>query len=289
VPVAGFFGAACVLGIVLGFQRPASAASTLFSQTSPFDANTSDSARKDAVKSIPLGKLAPADQAKVRSVLSSVSVFRRMPVKVIDCDPDLYLFLVRHPDVVTSIWEVFKISRLQLRQVGENQFRLFEPAGATASIESIYRSHDIHVFYGEGTYEGPLLTRPVKGRGVLILKTGYVREPNGRYYITSRLDSLLSVEPFGAELLAKTVSPLIGKTVDNNFVQTVAFVSSLSRTAELNRRNVLRLASKLEQVQPDVRRQFAEVAGKIEEKSAAVREESAAAKLAAHPKDKSER
>ena len=180
-------------------------------------------ARRDAMRSIPFDKLSAEDRAKVESVLSNISVFRRLPTRVVDCDPDLYLFLVRHPDVVVNIWEVFRISRLKLREIGDGQFQVTESAGATATFEFVYQSHDMHVIYGEGVYQGPLLSRPVKGSGVLVLKTGYVRETNGRYYVTSRLDSFLSIEPAAAELVTKTVSPVLGKTVDNNFVQTLAF------------------------------------------------------------------
>ena len=82
----------------------------------------------------------------------------------------------------------------------------------------------------------------MRGRGVLVLKCGYVRQSNGRYLVTSRLDSFLTIEPAAAELIGKTVSPLMGKTADNNFVQTVGFLGSLSRTAEVNSRGVQRLA-----------------------------------------------
>jgi hypothetical protein len=36
----------------------------------------------------------------------------------------MHLFLVRHPDVVVNIWEVMKLSRLQLRQIDDNRARL---------------------------------------------------------------------------------------------------------------------------------------------------------------------
>ena len=104
-----------------------------------------------------------------------------------DCDPTVYLFLVRHPDVVVNVWELLKISRIQLRQNDDDGFTLTEPGGVTTSFKFLYQSHDVHVVYGEGTYQGPLLAKPVKGRGVLVLKTGYVRETNGRDYITSQL------------------------------------------------------------------------------------------------------
>ncbi len=243
------------------------------------EANTGDRARQDALRSIPLEKLASADRAKVSSVLSNVSVFRRLPTKVIDCDPDMYLFLVRHPDVVVNIWELLKVSRLQLWQTGDGRFLIAEPAGAAGSLRFVYRSHDTHVLYAEGVYEGPLLARPVKGRGVLVLKTGYVRETNNRYYVTSRLDCFLSIEPAGAELLTKTVSPFLGQTADSNFLLTAGFVAALSRTAEVNSRKVQALATRLTRVQPEVRSEFSELAGKLGQKAA----------LAARPEGKPQR
>jgi len=235
------------------------------------EASTSPAARQDAMRSIPMDRLAPEDRQKVGSVLADVSIFRRMPIRVADCDPDLYLFLVRHPDIVVNIWEIMKVSQLQLRQIGENRFQIGEPAGTSAQFEYVYRSHDTHVLYGEGTYEGPLMARPARGKGVLVLKCGYVRETNGRYYITSRLDCFISIESLGVELLGKTVSPLMGKTADNNFIQTVAFVGSLSRTAEANAPGMQRLALRLAHIRPEVRMQFAEVIADVPRKSEAAK------------------
>jgi hypothetical protein len=250
-----------------------------------FEADTSEATRREAMRLIPLDKLAAEDRSKVKSVLAEVSVFRRMPVKVVDCDPDAYLFLVRHPDVVVNIWEMMKISRLQLREVKEHSFQLVELAGASVHFQFVHESHNLHVIYGEGTYEGPLLTRPVKGRGVLVLKTGYVRETDGRYYISSRLDCFLTVEPLGAELATKTVLPLVGKTADNNFAQTVSFVSSLSRTLELNSRGAQRLSGQLKHVSPEVREEFADLAATVAKRTHATASKSAAGRteVAARP------
>lgn len=110
--------------------------------------------------------------------------------------------------------------------------------------------------------------RAIKGRGVLLLKSGYVRETDGRYYVTCRLDSFLAIEPGAVELITKTVQPLVGRTADNNFFQTMSFVGSLSRTIESNNRGVQRLAAQLEHVQPEVRSRFATLAGEVAAKSA---------------------
>ncbi len=239
----------------------------IFSRAAQLEGTCSPVVQQEAIKSIPLDKLTPEGRAKAAGVLSNVTLFRRMPVRVIDCDPELYLFLVRNPDVVVNIWEVLKISQLHLRQTGPNQYRLVEPEGTTVNFEYLYRTHDTHIVYAEGAYTGRLLQREVKAKGLLVLKSGYVHETDGRYYITNRLDAFLSVEPGAVELVTKTLQPLLVKVGDNNFTQSVAFLSSLSRTAEANSRAVQNLAGKLTGVQPELRKKLADLAENIAARS----------------------
>ena len=129
----------------------------------PSQGHSGESARLSAIQSLPLDKLDAQDRAKVHAVLANVTIFRRLPVRVVDCDPDLYLFLVRHPDVVINIWNALKISQLQLKQTGPEPFRLIEESGITANLEYLYSSHDMHLIYAEGIYDGSTFGRQVKG------------------------------------------------------------------------------------------------------------------------------
>ncbi len=263
--------AACLAGCLCTFAAITAWADA--PKTSAYDSlqgHNSQSARQNAIQILPVDKLDAQGRAKVHAVLANVTIFRRMPVRVIDCDPDMYLFLVRHPDVVVNIWNVLKISQLQLKQSRPGEFRIKEESGIAADLEYLYSSHDMHLVYAEGVYEGPMFGRLVKGSGLFLLKSGYIRETDGRYYISSRLDAFISIEPSAVEVVAKVLNPLLGVTADNNFIQTVAFAGSLSRTTELNPRSVGRLASQLNNVQPDVREQFSRLAGQIAEKPAAV-------------------
>lgn len=273
-----------VVGWSLGFwpgpARSLSADLPLTAQNDPHRATTSRAARDSAVQAIPIEKLEPPARDKVASVISDVTVFRRMPVGVVNCDPDLYLFMVRHPDVIVNIWEVLDISNLKLRQIDRDTYQIADAAGTLATVEFLYRSHDTHLIYAEGSYDGPLAARPVKGRCLMVLRTGYVLEPDGRYYISNRLDTFMRVEPGAIELLAKTFHPLVGKVADNNFLQSVAFLGSLSRTAEVNAHGVQLLASKLAHVQPELRQRLAEMATEVARKHA----DSSAPKTAQPPR-----
>ncbi len=99
--------------------------------------------------------------------------------------------------------------------------------------------------YAEGVYDGPMFPQPVQAQCVLVLRAGYVQETNGRYYITNRLDTFIHIDHVGLDLVAKTFSPLVTKTIDINFRETAAFVGVVSRTAAVNPQGMRRLAAKL--------------------------------------------
>jgi hypothetical protein len=67
------------------------------------------------------------------------------------------------------------------------------------------------------------------------------------------------MEQVGVELLAKTFQPLITRSADFNFRETVAFVGDVSRTAETSPQKILRLKDRLTRVSPEVREEFADL------------------------------
>ncbi len=229
----------------------------------PNKANTSLAARQNAIDSIPTERLTAAGRAKVAWVLENTSVFRRLPIRVTVCDPGMYEFLVQHPDVVVNVWEIFGVSHLSLRQTARDAYQVIDDAGTSGTIQFLYRSRETNVVYVDGQYTGRLFGHHVRGRGVMVLKSGFVRDVAGRCYVTSRLDAFMNIEPDGAEFLTKTFQPLVGKVADQNFTQVVDFLGSLHRTAEVNRSGMRRLAARLEKVQPEVRQQFAQLADRL--------------------------
>jgi hypothetical protein len=258
-----------VLMGLMAISATAWAAPPMASSSDGSPATASIAARRNAVQSIPFDQLDDDARQKVDSILSNITVYRRLPVRTVNCDPDLYLFLVRHPDVVVNMWEVLGIAQLQLRETGPNAWRIVEKEGTAAMLQLLYRSNDLHIVYSEWTYTGPLLQRKINGRCLAILRTTYSRDEEGRYNITSRLDGFMHVDSGSGELLTKTLLPLVVKNADTNFIQTLAFVGSVQHTAEVNGRGMQRFAAKLEHVQPETRQQFAQVVATVSDRAAA--------------------
>jgi len=269
----GWFGASRTLIVaamlaVLAPTAPVRAQDlfNLFGRRDPLAATSSDDARRDAVQAIPFEHIDREDRAKLTRVLRAPTFYRRMPIRVIDCDPDLYLFMLRNPDVIVNIWKVLGLSELEMRRDENGTFVINEPTGTRGTTRFVYRGAETHVLYAEGTYRGPVFNREIPGRCVVVLRSGYVREPNQRYYISTRMDSFVQIDDMPTELLTKTLHPVLTKTAENNFEQTLLFAGSLSRTAEVNHRGVQRLASRLEWVDPTRRTRLAELAASVAQK-----------------------
>lgn len=225
-------------------------------------------ARQEAFRALPVDQLGGELRARVVSVASQASIYRRLPVQVIDCDPDLFLFMVRHPEVIVNIWELMGISKVTMARTGPTTYEASDHAGSRGSVAYCYSDRDTQLVYAEGSYDGPLCARPIRASCVLLLKTGYTQEADTRVYVTCRMDAFIQIENAGVDLLAKTFQPLITKSADYNFSETAAFFSMVSRTAERNPRGMVRLSAKLTGIEADVRQEFAVVSSQTAQRVA---------------------
>ena len=81
-------------------------------------ATNSRAARDDAAQSIPYDRLPAEMRSRVAAVVNNPSIFRRLPIATIDCDPDLYLLLLRNPEIVIDIWQIMGITNMALTRDG---------------------------------------------------------------------------------------------------------------------------------------------------------------------------
>jgi hypothetical protein len=105
------------------------------------------------------------------------------------------------------------------------------------------------------------------GRCVLLLKSAYAGSA-GRYLITNRLDVFLQIDHVGVEVFTKTLHPLLGRSADINFVESTAFLQRISRAAEQNGPGLQQLAERLDDVEPDIRSQFAGLTAEVHSRAA---------------------
>ncbi len=230
--------------------------------------SNSRAARKAAIEAIPFDQLTVEGQAKVRAVIDDMSLFRRLPTQQIDADPDLYLYLTNHPEILANVWQLLGIDDVTLHPERPGMYRAEDGAGTTGYVEFLQQTNDRHLIYAEGSYDGPLFAKPVRGACVLHLASQYEQGEDRSWRVTSRLEAFVRLDHAGAEFLAKTFQPLVARVADASFVQTASFVESLSRAAESTPQGMHRLGSRLTAVPETVRVEFVGMTQRVAERAA---------------------
>ena len=229
--------------------------------------STSRSAREEAQREIPLASLQEPLRSKIQQIVTRPTIYRRMPIEVVPCDPDLYVFLVRYPEIVVNMWQLMGVTKVIVHRKGPYAYDAQDGAGTVSQVELVYGTREKHLFLAEGYYDGPLLPRRVTGRCAVLLTSAYSLDQEQQDYVSNRLDVFIQVDNVGAEIVAKTLHPLMGKTVDSNFSETVRFLSQVSHVAESNGPGVQRLVTRLTNVEPSVRDRFSQIATTLNQRA----------------------
>jgi hypothetical protein len=249
LPVRLFTSCLTVCSLVISMCGP------LRAEEPSLGASTSNEARADAAKAIPLAKVDPRYRAKVQTVMDDVSLFRRLPTQVVDCDSDMFTFMAKNPEVLVEIWRELGITQVTLERIDATSFRMADNAGTTGKLVIVEQScqpkaQNRIVMFAEGQYEGKPFNKPVRAQCVLLLRSGSLVENDGRNYVATRLDSFIHIDRASLEIFAKVLHPLVGKTADRNFSDTIKFVGGFSQAAEMNPQQIEHLASSLDNVNP---------------------------------------
>lgn len=224
----------------------------------------SDAAREAARVAIPWRELSQTDRHAVSDIVADATLYRSLPTQVIDCDGELFVYLIDHPELVVDCWNVMGVSRLSLEPTEPACYAAADPAGARGEVRVVHRDNDANgavtmVVLAEGEYHTGPMPHPINGSSVMLLRAAPAEHANGRCYVTARLDSFIRFERKTTELVARTFRPLIVRTADHNFTETMRFVSLFSRTAETNPSGMARLAERLDSADPATQREFATV------------------------------
>ncbi|HEX4413227.1 MAG TPA: hypothetical protein VH107_06330 [Lacipirellulaceae bacterium] len=247
----------CIIAIVCGLSNVV-ALRLMAQDGSATDATSNRTAHDDAVRSVPWKLMSPASRQTAQTIINGATIYRRLPTRIIDCDPDLFTFLLQHPEIVIDVWRVMGISQVALTKAPDGVYHGTDGAGTNGTVRYLFsnwgpNAQNLAVVYADGAYSGAPFVTPLKAQSIMLVRSADVQETNGRHYVTVRIDSFVRVEQLGIEIIAKTVQPWINKTADQNVIETLTFVSNFSRTAEKNPAGMQRLACRLNSVDEPTR------------------------------------
>jgi len=213
------------------------------------------SAREKSAATIPWKKLTSEAREKLQSVVNNSTVFHQSPIQKTPCDHNVYLHLIRYPELVVNMWELMGVSKLRMDRQQDYLIDIDDGYGTQSQLELVYGNKNLHIFFAEGAYKGSIIPTTSKGRFVLVLETS--KSMHGQQPVIShRLNLFIQVDKSANQLVVKTLQGIFLKMVDMNFAETTKFIGQIDDIIQDNPDGMKRLSGRLTRVQTPIRQQF---------------------------------
>jgi hypothetical protein len=144
----------------------------------------------------------------------------------------VYLGLLDEPAITLALWQDLADSPVRLRQLAPGRYEGTDGNGASATWEFVHRTPTLHVLYSQLDYTSPRGNAHLEGRIVLIVHSGYFREPSGEPVVRHDVEAFVKVDSKGWKTLARTVRPILEKVLEDQVQEAGLFVSLMGRLVE---------------------------------------------------------
>lgn len=219
--------------------------------------------RKQATSELPMDRLSPDGLRKTQAILKNVGMYRRLPTISFQCEPEVYNYFLKNPDVAVSTWRAMEISQFQLHESGPNQYRADAGDGSMGTVELLFRSPSETLIYCDGAFKSPLLPKPIVARSLMRLQTAFVKEPDGRITSSHTGDVFVEFPSPAVETVAKVIAPVSHSIADRNFKQMTLFVHLMSQAIERHPAWIEQIGNKLEGIPATKKLEFIDVTTRI--------------------------
>lgn len=227
--------------------NPSGAAILSQASTNPQDAN-------EALSKLPWDLFPAETRERLEKLATRPTMYRRLPMAGCRCNPELFDFFLSYPQTIVELWRSMGYDEITMAEIGRGQYTISEKGGSKGTLTILYQTSELAVAHVTGVYRGAGLIRPVEGEALVVLQTRYTEDASLTPLVICRLDAFIDIKNPGVDLLARTFTQALGKIADSNFQQTLAFIDSVSQTAEQDPQQFVSVAAQLRGLSTDARR-----------------------------------
>ncbi len=178
-------------------------------------------------RQVPLDELPACVRENVRHVLEQPTIFSRGPAEEFDGHPELYHWLLDHPDRAARAWQRLGAPCMDITARGEGWFGWTDGQGSDVRWETIYRTADLRIWYAEGAARPGTLLPQVPMRAVVVLHHTERHDSSGRTWLWHQADVFLQTDSKTAALVARLLGPSVPRLAEQGVTQLEMFFSAL--------------------------------------------------------------
>ncbi len=183
---------------------------------------------KAAAANVPLQELPERFREGAKLTLEKTSLFTQGPLETFACSPNVYYWLLEHPDRGVVAWRRLGAQCVMITDRGAGRFGWTDEHGSDLQWEAVYHSGDRHIWYAEGKVRPAALLPLVPVKVVVVLRYAEQAGPNGATLMQHQADMFLYTDSLGAALATKLLGAAAPKMAEQCVAQMQMFFGGMA-------------------------------------------------------------
>lgn len=199
---------------------------------------------------MPYNRMSRGAQQRATAILNDLSQYRRMPALQYPVDPNIYQYLINHPDVAVSTWRAMGISQLQMYQTAPFEYEAKAVDGSDGTADVLWRDGNQCLFIVEGRYNSPILPNPVQAKALVWLQYRFVKTAAGEYLVNQQVETFINFPSTAIETIAKIATSLTNSILDRNVFEVSLYARMMSQAGQKDPEWMSQVAQRMDGVKP---------------------------------------
>jgi hypothetical protein len=176
---------------------------------------------------VPIKEMPVQLRARVEHVIQDPTLFSLGPSEAFVGQPQLYQWLLEHPDRAMEAWRRLGAKCTVIKDLGGGRFRWTDGHGSQIEWTTAHRDAGRQIWYAEGTVRPGLLLPSVSLQVVLVLHHGERKTSSDGMMIYHQADVFLKTDNQAAAMITRALGPSAPHMAEQFLAQLEAFFSSL--------------------------------------------------------------
>jgi hypothetical protein len=183
-----------------------------------------------AAANVPLQAIPERYRDAVRLTIEKPTLFSQGPVEAFACQPQMYYWLLEHPDRGVVAWRRLGAQCVMISERGNGRFGWTDEHGSDLQWDTVYNSNKERIWYAEGKVRpGTLMPLvPVKALVVLRYEEPATEPVNGAKVMQHQADMFLYTDSMGAALATKLFGAAAPRLAEQCVTQMQMFFSGMA-------------------------------------------------------------
>lgn len=189
-----------------------------------------------AALSLP-AEIPPGERHRLEDVAAAAAVSTRVEAEPFVTRPEVFEYLVDHPEFATHVTRALKLARYRIWRAGAD-LALDDGWGATGVFRVVHAATGLRVMYARGEYNKALLPT-INGEAVTIIAWDYTPAPGGRRVAHTTVSGFVKFDSRVMTLAVKAARGIAQRKADLEARRLMRTFARVSRAIEEDPASVL--------------------------------------------------